>query len=82
MPADSSSLQVWAAHQVAPTPGDVVLEVGCGDGIAAALLCETVGPDGKVLAVDRSAEAIAAARPRLASWVEQQRAVHRLPTPG
>ena len=44
MPVDSSSLQVWAAHQVAPSPGDVVLEVGCGDGVAAALLCQAVGP--------------------------------------
>ncbi len=37
MPVDSSGLQVWAAHQVAPSLGDVVLEVGCGGGIAAAL---------------------------------------------
>jgi ubiquinone/menaquinone biosynthesis C-methylase UbiE len=75
MPADSSTLQVWAAGQVAPEPGHVVLEVGCGDGTAAALLCEAVGPDGKVLAIDRSAEAVAAARSRLAPWVDRDRAV-------
>ena len=75
MPTDSSTLQAWAVRQVAAEPGDVVLEVGCGDGTAAALLCEAVGPQGRVLAVDRAAEAVAAARVRLAGWVDEERAV-------
>src|SRR3954471_17043580 len=75
MSADSSTLQAWAVQQLAAAPGDVVLEVGCGDGTAAALLCEAVGPEGRVLAVDRSAEAVAAARVRLARWIDDERAV-------
>ena len=76
MPDDElRSRQHWAAARVAPTSGDLVLEIGCGDGTAAALLCEAVGPEGRVLAVDRSAEAVALARPRLAPWVDRDRAV-------
>ncbi len=69
------SAQAWAAHQVAAAPGDVVLEVGCGVGTTAALLCDAVGPEGRVLAVDRSAEAVAAARATLAPWLDEERAV-------
>lgn len=69
------SAQAWAAHQVGAEPGDLVLEVGCGDGTTAALLCEAVGPEGRVLAVDRSAEAVDAARAVLAPWLDEGRAV-------
>lgn len=40
-------------------PGLRVIEVGCGPGAAAREVAERVGPDGHVLAVDRSATAIA-----------------------
>ena len=70
-----SSRQHWAAAKVGLTGGEVVLEIGCGDGTAAALLCEAVGPEGRVLAVDRSPEAVALARPTLAPWLEEERAV-------
>lgn len=69
------TVQEWAAHQVGLTGGEVVLEVGCGDGTTAALLCESAGTDGRVLAVDRSAEAVAAARIALAPWLDEERAV-------
>ena len=69
------TVQAWAAHRVAPAAGDRVLEVGCGDGTTAALLCEAVGPDGRLLAVDRSAEAVAVARVALAPWLDEERAV-------
>ena len=41
-------------------PGMRVVEIGCGPGAAAREVAERVGPDGHVLAVDRSAAAIAA----------------------
>lgn len=41
-------------------PGLRVVEIGCGPGAAARVVAERVGPDGHVLAVDRSAKAIAA----------------------
>jgi arsenite methyltransferase len=74
MTTGTATRQLWAAAQVGLTGGEVVLEVGCGDGTAAAVLCEAVGPEGRVLAVDRSPEAVALARPRLAPWLEEERA--------
>jgi ubiquinone/menaquinone biosynthesis C-methylase UbiE len=42
-------------------PGLRVLEIGCGPGVAARLVADRIG-DGHVLAIDRSARAIAQAR--------------------
>ena len=75
MPGHPSTRQLWAARQVGLTGGEVVLEVGCGDGTAAAALCEAVGPQGRVLAVDRSAAAVAQAQVVLARWIDEERAV-------
>ena len=41
-------------------PGLRVVEIGCGPGAAARVVAERIGPEGHVLAVDRSAKAIAA----------------------
>jgi arsenite methyltransferase len=38
--------------------GDTVLDLGCGAGFDALLAAQRVGPDGKVIGIDRSAEAI------------------------
>lgn len=40
-------------------PGMRVIEIGCGPGAAARAVAERIGPDGHVLAVDRSPTAIA-----------------------
>ncbi|MFL1874303.1 methyltransferase domain-containing protein [Hansschlegelia beijingensis] len=47
-------------------PGMRVLDFGCGNGEVSLLAAELVGPSGAVLGVDRSAEAVAAARDRAA----------------
>lgn len=44
-------------------PRDVVLEIGCGHGMAVDLICRRLG-SGKVVAIDRSAKMIAAAKRR------------------
>jgi cyclopropane fatty-acyl-phospholipid synthase-like methyltransferase len=50
-------------------PDARVLEVGCGTGVAAALLAARV-PEGHVTALDRSATAVGHASRRLARWVD------------
>ena len=50
---------------LAPRPGDVVLDLGCGTGLNFAPLLDAVGPDGIVVGVDRSPEMLAVARRRV-----------------
>jgi SAM-dependent methyltransferase len=51
----------WAVETLAIRPSDVLLEVGCGKGLAVSLIAPRLR-SGRILAIDRSATAIAAAR--------------------
>ncbi|MGH3039462.1 MAG: SAM-dependent methyltransferase [Gaiellaceae bacterium] len=52
-----------AVELLAVEPGDRVLEIGCGSGVAASLVCERL-VEGRMLAIDRSESQVERARRR------------------
>lgn len=46
------------------TPGEVVLDVGCGTGLCFSYLQQRIGPTGRIIGVDRSVEMLAQAEDR------------------
>lgn len=64
----------WAVELLDPSPDDVVLEVGGGPGVSAALVCERL-TTGRLVAVDRSAVALERTGRRAAHHVAAGRLV-------
>ena len=62
-----------AVELLAPQPNDHVLEIGCGNGAAAALVCERLY-GGSLVAIDRSEKQIGLARERLRPYLQAGRA--------
>jgi SAM-dependent methyltransferase len=75
MASQASERFVWAIETLELDPGDNVLEVGCGHGVAVSLVCERLGPGGRITAIDRSEKMIAAASRRNRLHVASGRAV-------
>lgn len=64
----------WAVELLELSPDDEVLEIGCGPGVAVALVCERL-QGGRITALDRSATAIERTAKRNADHVAEGRAV-------
>lgn len=71
--AKASARQAWAVEQLDVQPGDRVLELGCGQGVAVTLICERLD-GGMVVGLDRSSKMTVAATRRNAAYVESGRA--------
>jgi len=71
---EQAYLSAGIAHQrgrtlgaLAPSPGEVVVDVGCGPGLLTRGLAEAVAPNGAVLGLDLSPSMLALARKRCAA---------------
>src|SRR6478735_6974864 len=62
----------WAVDLMDPQPSDSVLEIGCGAGAAAELICERL-ETGKLFAIDRSESGVDRTKRRCAKYVEAGR---------
>src|SRR5829696_10241985 len=59
----------WAVDLMDPQPSDSVLEIGCGPGAGAELICERL-ETGKLFAIDRSESGVDRTKRRNAKYVE------------
>lgn len=73
MPGTGPIRVQWAVDLLEVRPGNRILEVGCGAGVAAALIAQRLG-DGRITAIDRSPGAIGRASRRAADAVTAGRA--------
>lgn len=66
----------WAVATLALKGAESLLEIGCGNGLAVSLIAPLL-KNGRILAIDRSATAIAAARRRAKPWEGAGKAAFR-----
>ena len=74
MASGASERLRWAVETLEVRPGDRVLEVGCGHGVAVSLVCERLA-GGRITGVDRSPKMIAMAEERNRDHAEKLRLV-------
>lgn len=58
--------RVLGIESLAPRPGEQVLDLGCGTGLNFPLLQERIGPEGRIVGIDRSGPMLEQARRRAA----------------
>ncbi|AFK18357.2 alkanonic acid methyltransferase [Haloferax mediterranei ATCC 33500] len=64
----SGTVRSEAADALALSPGDTVVEMGCGTGANLSYLAERVGPEGTVVGIDFSPGVLAVARERVREY--------------
>ncbi len=62
----------WAIERLSVRPDETLLEIGCGRGVAAGLVCARLG-EGRLVAIDRSHAAAAATRAANPVWIDADR---------
>lgn len=60
--ADVTARRRASFDALAPARGEVILDLGCGNGMLSRELAEAVGPEGRVIGIDPSADMLAAGR--------------------
>jgi SAM-dependent methyltransferase len=65
----------WAVEALDVASNESLFEIGCGGGLAVALICDRLDRGGRITAIDRSAVAARRARDRNARAVEAGQAV-------
>ncbi|MFN2470239.1 MAG: class I SAM-dependent methyltransferase [Gaiellaceae bacterium] len=65
---------VWAAQMLDVAPSERLLELGCGQGVAVSLICESLS-DGPITAIDRSKSMIDQATRRNRVHIGRGRAI-------
>src|ERR1041385_1229853 len=63
---------IWAVELMDPQPGDNILEIGCGPGYGAELICDRL-TSGKLFAIDRSESGVDRTRRRNQKYVDAGR---------
>src|SRR5919112_5441090 len=63
---------IWAVELMDPQPGDNILEIGCGPGYGAELICARL-TTGKLFAIDRSESGVDRTRRRNQKYVDAGR---------
>lgn len=69
-------------RELAPTPGERALDVGCGRGAATTALAEAVGPDGRVLGLDLAPRMVSSTAAGLAHLPQVELRVGDARSPG
>src|SRR5947209_275859 len=61
-------------------PGSLLVDVGCGPGLWIPLFADAVGPEGRIIGIDISAESLVAAQQRSRGMKYEQQVQYKLGT--
>jgi SAM-dependent methyltransferase len=63
--APGNHFRLHAVTRLAPSPGEVILDVGCGTGLNFAAIQNAIGPSGRLIGVELSPKMLEVARARI-----------------